>query len=163
MNQTRKRKGNPVKPTHSELIRLAKEASAGLAITMSSNPLSSNPRIADAMFSGASLERFVDLVIADFLQRTGQYVTNDAIREDATNTAHLEGQRAMKERAAIHCENFSLAVSDSDWSKGYATALKDAACGIRAMEAIAHYQALGYSQDEIRQKVADDEDGEKHE
>ena len=100
--------------------------------------------------------RFANLVIADFLAQTGQYVTNDASREaaikkavdaereacakvcddraEAWQAAHLAGQRAMQERAAIHCEQFSLAVSDSDWSKGYAAALKDAACGIRALE-----------------------------
>ena len=47
---------------------------------------------------------------------------------------YAEGQRAMQERAAIHCEQFSLAVSDSDWSEGYAAALKDAAFVIRALE-----------------------------
>jgi len=36
-------------------------------------------------------------------------------------------------------------------------------CDQIAAGAIAYYQALGYSQDEIRQKVATDEDGEKHE
>ena len=80
-----------MKPTHDELIRLAKEAGAGLAITMSSNP-----RIADAMFSGKSLERFVDLVISDFLQRTGQYVTNDASREAAI----AEAVKATREELA---------------------------------------------------------------
>ena len=53
---------------------------------------------------------------------------------DAWQAAHLAGQRAMQERAARHCDNFSLAVSDSEWANGYATALKDAACGILAME-----------------------------
>ena len=52
----------------------------------------------------------------------------------AWKAAHLAGQRAMQERAAELCEQFSLAVSDSDWSEGYAAALKDAACGIRALE-----------------------------
>lgn len=91
-----------MKPTHDELVCLAKEAGAGLAITMSSNP-----RIADAMFSGASLERFADLVIADFLQRTGQYVTNDASREAALEQARAE------EREAI------LRTAPGDWGSAY--------------------------------------------
>ena len=66
--------------------------------------------------------RFANLVIADFLAQTGQYVTNDASREaaikkavdaereacakvceeraEAWQAAHLAGQRAMQERAA---------------------------------------------------------------
>lgn len=58
-------------------------------------------------------------------------------KEDAYpiwQAAHLAGQRAMRDRAARHCDNFSLAVSDSEWANGYATALKDAACGIQALE-----------------------------
>jgi len=70
------------------------------------------------------------------LKRNGDGYVFMAVQSawDAWQAAHLAGQRAMQERAAIHCEKFSLAVSDSDWSKGYATALKDAACGIRALE-----------------------------
>ena len=67
--------------------------------------------------------RFANLVIADFLAQTGQYVTNDASREaaikkavdaereacakvcderaEAWQAAHLAGQRAMQERAAV--------------------------------------------------------------
>lgn len=75
--------------THEHLIRMAKEAGGGLALTMSSNP-----RISNAMFSGASLERFADLVIADFLQRNGQYVTNDASREAALNQARTDEREA---------------------------------------------------------------------
>ena len=48
--------------------------------------------------------------------------------------AHLAGQRAMQERAAELCEQFSLAVLESEWANGYAAALKDAACGTRALE-----------------------------
>jgi len=47
---------------------------------------------------------------------------------------YAEGQRAMQERAAELCEQFSLAVLESEWANGYAVALKDAACGIRALE-----------------------------
>ena len=100
--------------------------------------------------------RFANLVIADFLAQTGQYVTNDASREaaikkavdaereacakvcderaEAWQAAHLAGQRAMQERAAELCEQFSLAVLESEWANGYAAALKDAACGTRALE-----------------------------
>ena len=58
-------------------------------------------------------------------------------KEDAYpiwQAAHLAGQRAMQERAAELCEQFSLAVLESEWANGYAAALKDAACGIRALE-----------------------------
>lgn len=47
---------------------------------------------------------------------------------------YAEGQRVMQERAAELCEQFSLAVLESEWANGYAVALKDAACGIRALE-----------------------------
>jgi len=47
---------------------------------------------------------------------------------------YAEGQRAMQERAAELCEQFSLAVLESEWANGYAAALKDAACGTRALE-----------------------------
>lgn len=47
---------------------------------------------------------------------------------------YAEGQRAMQDRAAELCEQFSLAVLESEWANGYAAALKDAACGIRALE-----------------------------
>jgi hypothetical protein len=53
---------------------------------------------------------------------------------EAWQAAHLAGQRAMQERAAELCEQFSLAVLESEWANGYAAALKDAACGIRALE-----------------------------
>lgn len=93
-----------MKSNHDELIRLAKEAGGGLALTMSSNP-----RISNAMFSGKSLEHFADLVIADFLQRTGQYVTNDASREAALEQARAE------EREAI------LRTAPGDWGAAYDT------------------------------------------
>ena len=53
---------------------------------------------------------------------------------EAWRAAHLAGQRAMQERAAELCEQFSLAVLESEWANGYAAALKDAACGTRALE-----------------------------
>ena len=38
------------------------------------------------------------------------------------------------EAEAVKSEQFSLAVLESEWANGYAAALKDAACGIRALE-----------------------------
>ena len=100
--------------------------------------------------------RFANLVIADFLAQTGQYVTNDASREaaikkavnaereacakvcgeraEAWQAAHLAGQRAMQERAARGCDGSMLTIVDSDWSKGYDQAIKDVSEGIRSLE-----------------------------
>ena len=39
-------------------------------------------------------ERFAHLVIADFLVRTGQYITNDASREAALNQARTDEREA---------------------------------------------------------------------
>ena len=65
----------------------------------------------------------------------GVYMDSSACKAwDAWQAAHLAGQRAMQERAAELCEQFSLAVLESEWANGYAAALKDAACGIRALE-----------------------------
>ncbi len=44
--------------------------------------------------TGDCLERFANLVIADFLERTGQYVTNDASREAALAQARAEEREA---------------------------------------------------------------------
>ena len=48
--------------------------------------------------------------------------------------AHLAGQRAMQERAAMGCDGSMLTIVDSDWSKGYDQAIKDVSEGIRALE-----------------------------
>ena len=61
--------------------------------------------------------RFAHLVIADFLQRTGQYVTNDASREAALEQAKAEVESAATERAneranaswALMCEKMVAA------------------------------------------------------
>lgn len=45
--------------THDDLIRMAREAGAGVALTMSSTP-----RISDALFRGKALETFARLVTA---------------------------------------------------------------------------------------------------
>lgn len=76
--------------THEEIIILAKEAGI----------IGPSPYVGARENQLLALERFALLVVADFLQRTGQYVTNDASREAAINAAHLAGQRAMQERAA---------------------------------------------------------------
>ena len=70
------------------------------------------------------------------LKRNGDGYVFMAVQSawDAWQAAHLAGQRAMQERAAELCEQFSLAVLESEWANGYAAALKDAACGIRALE-----------------------------
>ena len=70
------------------------------------------------------------------LKRNGDGYVFMAVQSawDAWQAAHLAGQRAMQERAAELCEQFSLAVLESEWANGYAAALKDAACGTRALE-----------------------------
>ncbi len=42
-----------------------------------------------------AFERFANLAIADFLERTGQYVTNDASREAALAQARAEEREAL--------------------------------------------------------------------
>ena len=53
--------------------------------------------------------RFAHLVIADFLQRTGQYVTNDASREAA-----LEQAKAEEREACLRC--YSPDDTATDWA-----------------------------------------------
>ena len=116
--------------TRDEIIRLAKEAGfhdpapadgyMGLAFDYRDGP-----------DSRASLELFAALVAA--AERDACAKVCDE-RAEAWQAAHLAGQRAMQERAAELCEQFSLAVLESEWANGYAVALKDAACGIRALE-----------------------------
>ena len=52
----------------------------------------------------------------------------------AWQAAHLAGQRAMQERAAMGCDGSMLTIVDSDWSKGYDQAIKDVSEGIRSLE-----------------------------
>lgn len=52
--------------------------------------------------SVGTLERFANLVIADFLERTGQYVTTDASREAALAQAKAE----EREACAKVCDGF---------------------------------------------------------
>ncbi len=58
-----------------DVIKLAREAWSAMAMA--------DPGPIAYVFSRPQLERFATLVIADFLERTGQYVTNDASGEAA--------------------------------------------------------------------------------
>lgn len=82
--------------TQEELISLAKEAGAGLALTMSSPR-----RISEAMFRAESLTRFANLVIADFLRRTDQYVTNGAGVDAAIKAAVAPWKDAVIDQLVV--------------------------------------------------------------
>ena len=65
----------------------------------------------------------------------GVYMDSSACKAwDAWQAAHLAGQRAMQERAAMGCDGSMLTIVDSDWSKGYDQAIKDVSEGIRSLE-----------------------------
>lgn len=70
--------------THEEIIILAKEAGI----------IDPSPYVGARENQLLALERFALLVVADFLQRTGQYVTNDASREAALNQARTDEREA---------------------------------------------------------------------
>lgn len=70
--------------TRDDVIRLAKEAGC----------INPSPYTAPWEHEQLALERFAHLVIADFLRRTGQYVTNDASREAALEQAKAEEREA---------------------------------------------------------------------
>ena len=86
--------------THEEIIILAKEAGI----------IDPSPYVGARENQLLALERFALLVVADFLQRTGQYVTNDASREAAINAAHIAGQRAMRDQAETACRTVKVHV-----------------------------------------------------
>lgn len=88
--------------THEEIIILAKEAGI----------IDPSPYVGARENQLLALERFALLVVADFLQRTGQYVTNDASREAAINAAHIAEQRAMRERVGTLCDELEQHWSD---------------------------------------------------
>jgi len=71
--------------THEEIIILAKEAGI----------IDPSPYVGARENQLLALERFALLVVADFLQRTGQYVTNDASREAALEQARAEERTAI--------------------------------------------------------------------
>lgn len=66
--------------TRDDIIRLAREA--GFLVNQPS------PELVECM------EHFANLVVADFLERTGQYVTNDASREAAIAEAVAKERKA---------------------------------------------------------------------
>lgn len=72
------------------ILRVMSEAGAG--------PLDARPLTYDGIVD--VFGRFADLVIADFLQRTGQYVTNDASRESAI----ADAVSAEREACAQACQ-----------------------------------------------------------
>ena len=107
--------------TRDEIIKLAKDARL----------CDPSPYIAPWPNQLDAWERFAALVAAAEREACAKACDE---RAEAWQAAHLAGQRAMQERAAELCEQFSLAVLESEWANGYAAALKDAACGIRALE-----------------------------
>lgn len=107
--------------TRDEIIKLAKDARL----------CDPSPYIAPWPNQLDAWERFAALVAAAEREACAKVCEE---RAEAWQAAHLAGQRAMQERAAELCEQFSLAVLESEWANGYAVALKDAACGIRALE-----------------------------
>ena len=107
--------------TRDEIIKLAKDARL----------CDPSPYIAPWPNQLDAWERFAALVAAAEREACAKACDE---RAEAWRAAHLAGQRAMQERAAELCEQFSLAVLESEGANGYAAALKDAACGIRALE-----------------------------
>lgn len=77
--------------TRDDVIRMAREA----GVVPTSPLLGIRPADLEA------IERFAHLVIADFLQRTGQYVTNDASREAAITEAVAPWKTAVIEQLAV--------------------------------------------------------------
>lgn len=62
------------------------------------------------------LERIAGKVIADFLQRTGQYLTNDASREAVISAAVAEEREACAQACSAQAERWRAAApSDSIW------------------------------------------------
>ena len=108
--------------------------------------------------------RFANLVIADFLAQTGQYVTNDASREaaikkavdaerevcakacddraEAWQAAHLAGQRAMQTRAGEVANKTAERILAANTHRGRTSSAgsfasgvaEDIGCDIRALE-----------------------------
>lgn len=74
-----------------------------------------------------ALENFASLAIADFLERTGQYVTNDASREAVI----AEAVAAEREACAKVAEGFE---QNRDWVRGslYESIRNEVAARIRA-------------------------------
>ena len=118
--------------TRDEIVKLAQESvfRAGRITLTSGDPIAFIAPLS-ATSCIVELERFAALVAAAEREACAKVCDE---RAEAWQAAHLAGQRAMQDRAAELCEQFSLAVLESEWANGYAAALKDAACGIRALE-----------------------------
>ena len=118
--------------TRDEIVKLTQESGfrAGHITLTSGDPIAFIAPLS-ATSCIVELERFAALVAAAEREACAKVCEE---RAEAWQAAHLAGQRAMQERAAELCEQFSLAVLESEWANGYAVALKDAACGIRALE-----------------------------
>lgn len=103
--------------TRDEAIKLARQAGA----TTYTNR--HYPDMPFHTFSPDQLEQFHALVIADFLARGGQYVTNDATREAAIAVAVA----AEREACAVVCDNFREATETTSarlWLIGCTTAIR---------------------------------------
>lgn len=100
--------------TRDDIIRIAKQAGmAGMATTV--------------VCEIAELERFAELVKADFLEKSGQYITNDASREASIK----EAVEAEREACAMTSE--SLRKEPHGWNSfSYTAAANDIASAIRA-------------------------------
>lgn len=72
------------------IIRMAREVGVNTSMRSIWPPTFKN----SISFTPEELERLADLVIADFLQRTGQYLTNEASREAAIADAVAEEREA---------------------------------------------------------------------
>lgn len=95
--------------TRDDVIRMAKEADiefqahAGTLGRLNVTTCGSQPL--------ERIERFAHLVIADFLQRTGQYVTNDASREAALEQAKAQ-EREVFASPATRRQSIDALVGD---------------------------------------------------
>jgi len=79
-----------------DVIKLARQACSAMAMA--------DPGPIAYVFSRPQLEHFAALVISDFLERTGQYVTNDASREAALAAARSD----ERERLALEFDRRSV-------------------------------------------------------
>ena len=109
--------------TRDDVIRLAREAGAAPA----------SPFLGIRPADLEAIERFAHLVIADFLQRTGQYVTNDASREAALDLARGEEREACASvRLPVTAFDFRQKILKGELNAKYDEGFLD---GVRAMRA----------------------------
>lgn len=79
-----------------------------------------------------SWERFAGLVIADFLQRTGQYVTNDATRATVVAEAVVAEREALRAELQRQIQGVRYHCSDPTKQDVAVRALLDSIDAIRA-------------------------------